>query len=148
MISPTFHSTSAFEESELARSTVRRVSTRLLPFLIALFVWAWIDRTNLAIAAIQMKQDLHLSSSAYGFGSGILFLGYALFEVPSNLILVGVGARRWIARIAITWGLVASAMMFVRTPNQFYTMRVLLGFGRSGICSRHPLLSEPLVPGS
>jgi len=132
MISPTFHSTSPFEESELARSTLRRVRTRLLPFLIALFVWAWIDRTNLAIAAIQMKQDLHLSSSAYGFGSGIFFLGYALFEVPSNLILVRVGARRWIARIAITWGLVASAMMFVRTPNQFYTMRVLLGLAEAG----------------
>jgi MFS family permease len=79
-----------------------------------------------------MKQDLHLSSSAYGFGAGVFFLGYALFEVPSNLILVRVGARRWIARIAISWGLVAIAMMFVHTPVQFYVVRVLLGFAEAG----------------
>jgi len=108
------------------------VSTRLLPFLIALYLCAWIDRTNLAIAALQMKQDLHFSSSAYGLGAGVFFLGYALFEVPSNLILVRVGARRWIARIAISWGLVASAMMFVRTPIQFYLVRVLLGLAEAG----------------
>jgi ACS family tartrate transporter-like MFS transporter len=108
------------------------VSRRLLPFLVALYIWAWIDRTNLAIAALEMKQELHLSSSAYGFGAGIFFLGYALFEVPSNLILVRVGARRWIARIAISWGLVATAMIFVRTPVQFYLVRVLLGFAEAG----------------
>src|SRR5678815_2251559 len=109
MTSANRHSTSPTDETELARHTLRRVSIRLLPFLVALFLWAWIDRTNLAIAALQMKQDLHFSSTAYGFGAGIFFLGYALFEVPSNLILVRVGARRWIARIAITWGLIAAA---------------------------------------
>ena len=119
-------------EAELGRSTLSRVSRRLLPFLVALYIWAWIDRTNLAIAALEMKQDLRLSSSAYGFGAGIFFLGYALFEVPSNLILVRVGARRWIARIAISWGLVATAMMFVRTPVQFYVVRVLLGVAEAG----------------
>src|SRR5215467_8993379 len=126
------HSTLTTDQAELGRNTLRRVSTRLLPFLIALYIWAWIDRTNLAIAALEMKQDLHLSSSAYGLGAGIFFLGYALFEVPSNLILVRVGARRWIARIAISWGLVATAMMFVRTPIQFYMLRVLLGLAEAG----------------
>jgi ACS family tartrate transporter-like MFS transporter len=126
------HSTLTTDQAELGRNTLRRVSTRLLPFLIALYIWAWIDRTNLAIAALEMKQDLHLSSSAYGLGAGIFFLGYALFEVPSNLILVRVDARRWIARIAISWGLVATTMMFVRTPIQFYIVRVLLGLAEAG----------------
>jgi MFS family permease len=102
MTYPNLHSTLPIDQTELARRTLRRVSARLLPFLIALYLWAWIDRTNLAIAALQMTHDLHFSSSAYGFGAGIFFLGYALFEVPSNLILVRVGTRRWIARIAIT----------------------------------------------
>src|ERR1041384_5836220 len=132
MTSPDLYSTFPIDQTALGRSTLRRVSTRLLPFLVALYLWAWIDRTNLAIAALEMKQDLHLSSSAYGFGAGIFFLGYALFEVPSNLILVRVGARRWIARIAISWGLVATLMMFVRTPVQFYVVRVLLGFAEAG----------------
>jgi ACS family tartrate transporter-like MFS transporter len=132
MTSQDLHSTSPIREAELARNTLRRVSTRLLPFLVALYVWAWIDRTNLAIAALQMKQDLRFSSTAYGFGAGIFFLGYALFEIPSNLILVRVGSRRWIARIAISWGAVAVAMMFVRTPLQFYIVRVLLGVAEAG----------------
>src|SRR5689334_21354191 len=126
------HSIAPIDQVELGRKTLRRVSRRLLPFLVALYIWAWIDRTNLAIAALEMKQDLGLSSSAYGFGAGIFFVGYALFEVPSNLILVRVGARRWIARIAITWGLIAAAMMFVRTPVQFYVLRLLLGFAEAG----------------
>jgi MFS transporter, ACS family, tartrate transporter len=132
MNSVDLQSRSPTDNADLARTTLRRVSRRLFPFLVALSVWAWIDRTNLAIAALQMNHDLRFSSSAYGFGAGIFFLGYAVFEVPSNLILVRVGARRWIARIAITWGLVASAMMFVRTPIHFYTLRVLLGLAEAG----------------
>jgi ACS family tartrate transporter-like MFS transporter len=120
------------DESVIGRRALRRVSLRLFPFLIALYLWSWIDRTNLAIAALEMNRDLHLSASAYGFGAGVFFLGYALFEIPSNLILARVGARRWIARIAITWGLVATAMMFVRTPLQFYVLRVVLGFAEAG----------------
>lgn len=126
------HATTAVDERSIRRRTLRRVSLRLFPFLIVLNLWAWIDRTNLAIAALQMNRDLHLSPSAYGFGAGIFFLSYALFEIPSNLILVRIGARRWIARIAITWGIVASAMMFVQTPVQFYVLRVLLGFAEAG----------------
>jgi ACS family tartrate transporter-like MFS transporter len=123
---------SAPNDADLARATIRRVTARLLPFLAVLWLFNWIDRTNLAIAALQMKQDLHFSATAYGFGGGIFFLGYALCEIPSNLILVRVGARRWIARIAITWGLIASAMMFVRTPSQFYALRFLLGVAEAG----------------
>ena len=111
---------------------MRRVSLRLLPFLFVLFIFNYIDRTNIGIAALQMNRDLGLSASAYGLGAGIFFLGYALFEVPSNLILARVGARRWIARIMVTWGIVATAMMFVRTPLQFYLLRVLLGVAEAG----------------
>jgi ACS family tartrate transporter-like MFS transporter len=100
--------------------------------LIGLHLCAWIDRSNIAIAALQMNRDLHFSASVYGFGAGIFFLGYALFEIPSNLVLARVGARLWIARIAITWGLIASSMMFVRTPLHFYTLRVLLGVAEAG----------------
>src|SRR5262249_41831161 len=105
---------------------------RLFPLLLALFVCNYIDRFNVAIAALQMNRDLEFSASAYGFGVSIFFVGYILFEVPSNLILAKVGARRWIARIMISWGLVASAMMFVRTPMQFYGLRVLLGTAEAG----------------
>src|SRR5881392_831568 len=110
------------DETELAGATTRRVSTRLLPFLFILFICNFLDRNNVAIAALEMNRDLRFSASAYGFGAGIFFVGYALFEVPSNLILARVGARRWIARIVISWGLIASAMMLVRTPTQFYLL--------------------------
>jgi len=120
------------DDSDLARATVRRVSRRLLPFLFVLFVFNFLDRTNIGIAALQMNRDLHFSAAAYGLGAGVLFLGYSLFEVPSNLILARVGARRWIARIMITWGVIASAMMLVRTPTQFYLLRFLLGVAEAG----------------
>src|SRR5207247_10080206 len=120
------------DDSELARRTIRRVSTRLLPFLFILFICNYLDRTNVAIAALQMNRDLRFSASAYGFGAGIFFLGYGLFEVPRNLILARVGPRRWIARIMISWGIVAAAMMFVQTPVQFYALRFLLGAALAG----------------
>lgn len=111
---------------------MRRVSLRLLPFLFVLYIVNYLDRTNVGVAALRMNEDLRFSSSVYGLGAGIFFVGYALFEVPSNLLLMRFGARRWIARIMITWGLVATAMMFVRTPLQFYALRVLLGFAEAG----------------
>jgi ACS family tartrate transporter-like MFS transporter len=120
------------DEAKVARTTMRRVSRRLLPFVFALFVCNIIDRTNIAIAALQMNRDLRFSATAYGLGAGIFFVGYVLFEVPSNLILARVGARRWIARIMVSWGLVASAMMLVRTPLQFYVLRFLLGVAEAG----------------
>lgn len=120
------------EDAKLARTTVRRVSVRLLPFLFVLYVFNFLDRSNVAIAGLQMNRDLHFSASAFGLGAGVFFLGYSLFEVPSNLLLVRVGARRWIARIMITWGLIASAMLFVRTPLHFYILRFLLGVAEAG----------------
>jgi ACS family tartrate transporter-like MFS transporter len=120
------------DDTDLARATMRRVSLRLLPFLFLIYIFNFLDRTNVAIAALQMNRDLHFSATAYGFGAGIFSLGYALFEVPSSLVLARVGARYWIARIMITWGLIATAMMFVRTPLQFYGLRFLLGVAEAG----------------
>jgi ACS family tartrate transporter-like MFS transporter len=111
---------------------MRRVSGRLLPFLFLLYVVCFIDRTNVSFAALQMNRDLGLSAAVYGLGAGVFFVGYALFEVPSNLILARVGARRWIGRIAITWGFLAMGMMFVQGPRSFYAMRFLLGVAEAG----------------
>lgn len=119
-------------DQDVERGTMRRVSLRLLPFLFLLYIFSYLDRANVAIAALQMNNELRFSSAVFGFGAGIFFLGYALFEVPSNLILARVGARRWLARIAITWGLLACAMMWVRTPTQFYAARFLLGLAEAG----------------
>jgi MFS family permease len=119
-------------DPSVERETIRAVSIRLLPFLFVLYIFSYLDRTNVSIAALQMNKELNFSPTAYGFGAGIFFLGYALFEVPSNLILTRVGARRWIARIMVTWGLLACAMMLVRTPVQFYVTRFLLGVAEAG----------------
>lgn len=103
-----------------------------MPFLLTLYIVAYLDRVNVGFAALQMNRDLGFSASAFGFGSGVFFVGYCLFEVPSNLLLARVGARRWIARIMITWGVIASATMLVRTPAQFYGLRFLLGLAEAG----------------
>ena len=134
------------DDTDLARATMRRVSLRLLPFLFLIYIFNFLDRTNVAIAALQMNRDLHFSATAYGFGAGIFSLGYALFEVPSTLVLARVGARLWISRIMITWGLVAAAMMFVHTPIQFYSLRFLLGVAEAGFVSWDHLLPERVVP--
>jgi ACS family tartrate transporter-like MFS transporter len=118
--------------NELRRTTIRKVSWRLLPLLFALFIASFLDRTNLGVASLQMNRDLALSATAYAFGAGVFYFGYALFEVPSNLILARVGARVWIARIAITWGIAASAMIFVRGTSSFYALRFLLGLAEAG----------------
>jgi sugar phosphate permease len=120
------------DDAAIERATIRMVSLRLLPFLFSLYVFNFLDRSNVAIAGLQMNRDLRFSASAFGLGAGIFFLGYSLFEVPSNLLLVRVGPRRWIARIMISWGLIASAMMFVRTPMHFYVLRFLLGVAEAG----------------
>jgi ACS family tartrate transporter-like MFS transporter len=120
------------DDTDLARATMRRVSVRILPFVLVLFVCNYVDRANIGIAALQMNGDLGLSASAYGFGAGIFFVGYALFEVPSNLALARVGARRWIARIVITWGIIAAALAFARTATHFAVLRFLLGAAEAG----------------
>ena len=119
-------------ESGLESATLRTVTRRLIPFLFVLYVVSFLDRVNVGFAALQMNRDLGLSSAVYGFGAGIFFIGYSLFEVPSNLILARTGARVWIARIMVTWGLIATAMMFVRGPVSFYVLRFLLGIAEAG----------------
>jgi ACS family tartrate transporter-like MFS transporter len=111
---------------------LRKVWLRLIPFLFVLYIVAYLDRVNVGFAALQMNSDLKFSSATFGLASGIFFLGYCLFEVPSNLILARVGARLWIARIMVTWGLIASAMMFVHTPASFYILRFILGIAEAG----------------
>ena len=111
---------------------MRLVSRRLLPFLFILYIFAFLDRSNVSLAALQMNDELKFGPAVFGFGAGIYYLGYALLEVPSNLILARVAARLWIARIMITWGILASAMIWVRTPLEFYTVRLLLGMAEAG----------------
>ncbi len=118
--------------SDLEQRTLAKVRWRLIPFLFLLYVVAYLDRVNVGYAALDMNRDLGFSAAVYGFGSGIFFLSYTLLEVPSNLILARVGARRWIARIMITWGLVSMAMMFVTSPLSFYVLRFILGAAEAG----------------
>jgi len=111
---------------------MRKVSRRLIPFLFVLQVASYLDRINVGFAQLQMKSALGFSDTVYGLGTGIFFIGYFFFEVPSNLILSRTGARVWIARIMITWGVISSAMVIVRTPAEFYALRFLLGVAEAG----------------
>ena len=113
-------------------TVLARVRRRLIPFLFLLYIVAYLDRINVGFAALQMNAALGFSGTTYGFGAGIFFLSYTLFEIPSNVILARVGARLWIARIMVTWGLVSSAMMLVRSPTAFYTLRFALGAAEAG----------------
>jgi ACS family tartrate transporter-like MFS transporter len=111
---------------------VRKIAPRLVPFLGLLYLINYLDRVNVGFAALTMNADLGLSAAAYGLGAGLFFLGYFFFEVPSNIILHRVGARVWIARIMVTWGLVASATAFIQGEISFYLVRVLLGVAEAG----------------
>jgi len=117
---------------EIARTTMRRVSARIIPFLLICYIVAFLDRVNVSFAALQMNRDLGLNPAVYGFGAGLFFLTYCVFEVPSNLFLYRAGATRWFARIMFTWGLIAAGMAFVVGPNSFYAMRLLLGVAEAG----------------
>jgi ACS family tartrate transporter-like MFS transporter len=111
---------------------MRRLAWRILPFVVLLYFVSFLDRVNVGIAALTMNRDVGLSSAVYGLGAGIFFLGYFLFEVPSNLILHRIGARVWIARVMITWGLVSVAMAWVQGPASFVSLRFLLGVAEAG----------------
>ncbi|HEY0426401.1 MAG TPA: MFS transporter [Pyrinomonadaceae bacterium] len=113
-------------------SVIRKASLRLIPFMGLLYFVAFLDRVNIGFAALSMNEDLGFSATVYGMGAGIFFIGYFLFEVPSNILLEKVGARRWIARIMITWGVISAAMAFVNGPYTFYTLRFLLGLAEAG----------------
>src|ERR1700736_3557356 len=108
-------------------AVVKKIAWRILPLILLSYCIAYIDRANIAVAALTMNKDLGFSAFTYGLGAGIFFLGYFIFEVPSNLILERVGARRWIARIMFTWGIISSCMMFTRSAASFYSLRFLLG---------------------
>jgi ACS family tartrate transporter-like MFS transporter len=116
----------------LERETIRRVTRRLVPFLVLCYFLAFIDRINVSVAALTMNRDLGFTQAVFGFGAGLFFVTYFFFEVPSNLILQKVGARRWIARIMVSWGLVAGAMAFVQGETSFYALRLLLGVAEAG----------------
>jgi sugar phosphate permease len=117
---------------ELALATRRRIARRLLPFLFVLFVIAFLDRVNVSYAALEMTHDLSFSNRVFGFGSGIFFVGYLLFEIPGCLIVERWSARKWFARIMVTWGLITVLMAFIRTPMHFYLVRILLGAAEAG----------------
>jgi len=110
----------------------KKIATRLIPFMMLLYLIAFLDRVNISFAALTMNADLGFSPTVYGWGAGIFFIGYFLFEVPSNLILERVGARLWIFRIMVTWGLISAAMAFVQGPVSFFALRFLLGVAEAG----------------
>jgi MFS transporter, ACS family, tartrate transporter len=124
--------TRSSERSDRAAVVLRRVRRRLIPFAFICYVVAYIDRVNVGFAARELQRDLGLSSAQYGIGAGLFFLGYCLFEIPSNLLLERVGARRWIARIMIGWGFVSVGTMFIYDVTSFMTARVLLGIAEAG----------------
>ncbi len=119
-------------DRHIAARAYAKVFWRLVPFLMLCYVIAYLDRVNVGFAKLQMSQDLGFSEAVFGLGAGVFFLGYFLFEVPSNLLLQRVGARLWIARIMVTWGILSAMFMFVETPTGFYILRFLLGVAEAG----------------
>src|ERR1700739_2650561 len=127
--------------NSLETNTLTKVTKRLVPFLILCYFIAYLDRVNVGFAALTMNHDLGLSQTAFGFGAGIFFLAYFVFEVPSNLMLERFGARKWIARIMLTWGLLSGLMAFIpqiatatgsSTTSVFYAIRIFLGAAEAG----------------
>src|SRR6202049_1245417 len=123
---------SATTTHPIERRTIAKVSWRLLPLVALAYCIAYIDRTNVSFAALTMNKDLGLSAYLYGWGAGIFFFSYFLFEIPSNLILERVGARTWIARIMLTWGIFSGPRAFATGPTSFLVYRFLLGAAEAG----------------
>jgi len=119
-------------DETIGRSAMRKATLHLIPLIALGYGAAYMDRVNISFASLQMNRNLHFSATVYGFGAGLFFLSYAACEIPSNLLLYRFGARRWLARIMLTWGLLAISMLFVRTPWQFYTARFFLGMAEAG----------------
>lgn len=119
-------------KADLERTTIRVVIWRLIPLLLLAYLAAYVDRINIGFAGTALKRDLGFSNTVFGFGAGLFFVSYFLFEVPSNLLLARFGARRWIARIMVSWGLLSAAMIFVQGVYSFYLLRFLLGFAEAG----------------
>jgi sugar phosphate permease len=115
------------------KSADKKLMLRILPFISLLYMLSFLDRVNIGFAKQQLEADLGIGAAAYGLGAGMFFVGYVIFEIPSNLILHRVGARRWLARIMFTWGIVAAAMVLIQGPVSFYIMRFILGFAEAGL---------------
>jgi len=119
-------------DDAIGRSAMANAVWRILPLILLAYMVDYIDRVNVSFASLQMNDDLKFSATIYGLGGGLFFLGYALFEMPSSLMLARFRAPQWIARIMFTWGLLSAGMMFVRTPLQFYVLHFLLGVAEAG----------------
>ncbi len=122
----------AMTETVDGRALYAKITWRLIPYMFLLYIVAYVDRVNVGFAALDLKRDLHFSDTVYGTGAGIFFLGSVLFDLPSNLILTRVGARLWIARIMISWGVISTCMMFMHSATSFYVLRFLLGVSEAG----------------
>jgi len=120
------------ESAAIAERTRRRINRRLLPFLFLLYIIAFLDRINVSFAGLDMTRELGFSDRVFGLGSGIFFVGYLLLEIPGTLLVELWSARKWIARIMISWGLVASLTGLIHTPGQFYSARFILGVAEAG----------------
>lgn len=120
------------DNEKIVNSAVKKSIIRLLPFLALMYVMAYLDRANIGFAKEAFQVDTGLSNAAYAFGAGVFFIGYALFEVPSNIFLYKVGARLWLSRIMVTWGLISAAMMFAHDEKTFIILRFLLGASEAG----------------
>jgi MFS transporter, ACS family, tartrate transporter len=134
-------------ETELEQRTMRRVIRHIVPFLAILYVVNFLDRTNVGFAALRMNKEIGISPAIFGLGAGIFFFSYFLFEVPSNVLLHRFGARIWLARIMITWGVVATAMGFLQTPGHFLALRILLGIAEAGFFPGVLYLLTLWIPG-
>lgn len=132
MSQTTANAGAAMSKSDIETSTIRAISWRLIPFLVLAYFLSYLDRVNLSFAALTMNADLKFSPLIFSWGAGIFFIGYFLFEVPSNIALEKFGARRWIARIMVTWGLISALMAVVSGPWSFYALRFLLGIAEAG----------------
>jgi MFS transporter, ACS family, tartrate transporter len=120
------------EDSEVQTRTMRKIALRLMPVLLGLYIIAYLDRVNVTFAQDKLESDLGFSGAVYGFGAGVFFIAYFFLEVPSNLALHRFGARKWTARIMITWGIVSACTLFVTGPLGFYAVRFLLGMAEAG----------------
>jgi MFS transporter, ACS family, tartrate transporter len=129
---PILNQSLASSDAAVGASAMRKATLHLIPLIALGYGAAYMDRVNISFASLQMNRELHFSATVYGFGAGLFFLSYAACEVPSNLLLYRFGARRWLARIMVTWGILAMGMLFVRTPLQFYAVRFLLGMSEAG----------------
>jgi len=125
-------SESSVNERESGSQAISKVTKRLIPFMFLLYITAYIDRINVGFAALQMNAELGFNDAVFGLGAGVFFLGYFIFQVPSNLIMQKLGARKWISAIMVIWGLIAAAMALVKSPHGFYTLRFLLGIAEAG----------------